>query len=336
MANATITQIIERYAQEAGKPDARFLRNPRSNVFVGSHFATEPSDTTIYSFGHHFPMAVIMASPESKRGWWLVNGDTVSSTTSAHQSALRKALEQTGLQTMTVPFSALSSAGIRQDTITPVEIRPDFNEKITVEWKPDTPGEAPPSWLSCLRTENGAWVYDTFIHHLGSSLFTASFEYYDRETRSYVRGSAAFLSAFDENEPGFGLYFLAQLPDWSNPATIEQAYEDMKPDAVKQAETAGVKVSRQGDVFAIPVDRTTRSLPAPTLKTQYVLGVNHQVSQARTENGMTYARGVMRHRPREAGRRPEHKQLRLGSAWHLLVRNTVPDGRSWSMSGKVD
>lgn len=336
MANATITQIIERYAQEAGKPDARFLRNTRSNVFVGSHFATSPMDTTIYSFGHHFPMAVIMASRESRRGWWLVNGDTVSHTTSGHQAALRKALEQTGLQMMIVPFSALNSAGIRPGTITPVEVLPDFNERVAVEWKPGTPGEAPPSRLNNLRTENGTWMYDIFVHHLGASLFTASSGYYDRETRSYVNESATFLSAFDENEPGFGLYFLAQLPDGSSPRTVEQAYEDLKPDVVKQAQAAGVQVSRQGDVFAIPVDRATRSLPAPTLKAQYVLGVNHQVSQARIENGMTYARGVMRHRPREAGRRPEHRQLRLGDSWHLLVRNTVPDGRSWSTGGKVD
>lgn len=61
-------------------------------------------------------------------------------------------------------------------------------------------------------------------------------------------------------------------------------------------------------------------------------------------DGITYARGTMRHRPESLGgfsREPEHVMQRLGKNWHLIVQNTVPkakDGtsRAWQSSGSVD
>ena len=43
--------------------------------------------STLYSYGSHFPMAHLLDS-----GWYVINGDTYSVTTTAHQSLLRRAL----------------------------------------------------------------------------------------------------------------------------------------------------------------------------------------------------------------------------------------------------
>jgi hypothetical protein len=155
----------------------------------------------------------------------------------------------------------------------------------------------------------------------------------------YTDGSSYFLSAFDENEPDFGLYFLAQLPDGAEPSTVAEAREALKPDRVKLAETGHRPILRQGDVFAVESTRETRKLAGPSQRKAFVLNVNHQVTEIRKdEYGITYGRGFMRHRPRESGRRPEHRTLKLGNGkdWYALYKNTVPEGRSWSVGGQVD
>jgi hypothetical protein len=323
-------QVTDRFAQAA--PDGAMLR-PRSNtVFVSA------DGHTIYSYGHHFPMATIMpAADGTARGWWLVNGDRHSVTTSGHQSALRTALARTGLPVLIVPFSALESAGIRHDSITPVAIDPD-------QWETVWHSEAKPegTYAYDYRTlPNGQQQWSSYVHHLGASVFTANYG-----TRTYgmldagrgdVLTTATFLSAFDEQE-GHGLYFLAELPAGAHPATVAEALTALRPNDVLAADQAGVHVTRQGDVFAVPAEITTRELPGPSRHGAYVLGVNHTATEVRELDGVTYARGTLRHRPRESWRSPEHKMQRMGNGrqWHRLVKNTVPEGRSWSVSGNVD
>src|SRR5436190_10333014 len=55
---------------------------------------------TLYSYGHHFPLAVRLAE-----GLYLKNGDKYSVTTAKHQSAVQQACEGP-----TVSFTALRSA----------------------------------------------------------------------------------------------------------------------------------------------------------------------------------------------------------------------------------
>jgi len=334
---ATIFGIIQRYAEQAGTPNPKFLHDKRANVYVGEsggNYWRGGDGRTIYSYGSHFPMATIMPEGDNPRGWWLVNGDTYSSSTSQHQSELRAALKRTGLPMLIVPFTALNQAGIRQRTIKPVSIRPD-----RYTWERRTREEAPKEWelkytdgyRNWAELPDGRWSYEMPVHHLGDSLF---FAYYDH--RNGAHDGAFFLSAFDENEPSPGLYFLAQLPDDAHPTTVEEAFEALKPEEVKNAENLPVEVLRQGDVFAIPTYASTRDLPGPSKRSEYVLNVNHQATEVRTMSNSTFARGYLRHRPQ--GRGPEHRRVKLGDGktWYKLVRNTVPEGRSWSVSGNVD
>lgn len=131
----------------------------------------------------------------------------------------------------------------------------------------------------------------TFVdaeHRLGDSVFTA--EVVD-EHNVYVDGAkspikvdtyehrvrARFISSFDRQERG-GLYFLAQLPRTSKAADVEQALEDLKPEAVRLAEQLyGTTTKRQGDIFAVPTDlsdgdiiemggRIRRGIPLPPVR----------------------------------------------------------------------
>lgn len=344
-----IQQIIDRYAEQAGTDNPRFLRLSGGNVYVNSQYPNYREHgrdyDTIYSYGSHFPMARMMPDAEgNRRGWWLVNGDSYSVTTSRHQGILRSAIGRTGLPVIILPFSALNTGGIDYKTIKITDILPD-----RYTWEPRTRDEAPNlsereysySKRDWRELPDGRWSYEESVHHLGESLFTAQWRIrgsFNPDTGHYDEqsGTGYFLSAFDTQE-GFGLYFLAQLPAGAHPKTVAEAFEALKPQEVLTAETMYPKpeIFRQGDVFAIG---------HPELKTRdlirwdqtYVLGTNHKATEVRVLGGKTYARGVLYHKPQ--WRRPDHRRVPLGDrkTWFELVKNTVPEGRSWSISGNVD
>lgn len=176
---------------------------------------------------------------------------------------------------------------------------------------------------------------------------------------------AYFLSGFDENETRPS-YFFCELVPGAKPRTVDEAVDSLKPDAVRYAESIGREVKRQGDIFAIPMPgltlrelkqrggvhtkrphlvlrgtdvkyataataeilRTARdegillswSGPRPTL-----LSTNHEATEIVTVGGQTYGRGMLRHVPQN--RQPDHRGVKLGKDWHLIVKNTVPVSR---------
>lgn len=136
---------------------------------------------------------------------------------------------------------------------------------------------------------------------------------------------AYFLSGWDTKE-FLPVYFFCELPPGASPQTIAEAREALKPEAVKLAESMGRKVRRQGDIFAIPLKDFT---PRAELieKNIHVAGTNHRVTEGYafySADGVlvTYARGKLMHRP--SGRHPDHRTVKLGRDWFLLVKNTVP------------
>lgn len=373
---STHEQVIERFAQEAGKPDPRFLKG--DDFVFPNHGGHYGGKDTLYSYGHHFPLAVVMPGADGPRGWWLLNGDffmiwtnrgrTQSPSTRRHQDMTRDAVKRTGLPYMALSFTALREAGIDRDSIEPVHVLPDrytWERRVREEpprdwerderatWRTDAEPNSSHYYRNWEQLEDGRWSYEQPAHHLGEAVFRARYKYetrvspayYDfssgrRVTSSYeVReGTAYFLSAFDENEPGNGLYFMAQLPDGARPQTVDEARDALKPDSVRFAERDGKAVLRQGDVFAVPVPgMPTKGLDKSPDPGHYVLGVNHTVTEVRTLGSATFGRGIMRHKPRD-GRAPDHRNLKLGDrkTWYELVRNTVPEGRSWARGGEVD
>lgn len=180
------------------------------------------------------------------------------------------------------------------------------------------------------------WKLDAYIEHRECRGCGGSGRVTDLRRRW-----AYFLSGFDENETRPS-YFFCELPPKARPATVEEAYETLKPAAVKLAEQAGREVKRQGDIFAIPMPgvtlrelkkrggvhirrpklvdidgRTTWDGPRPNL-----LGTNHEATEIVRVGEQTWARGTLTHAPES--RRPDHRRVKLGRDWHIIQKNTVP------------
>lgn len=145
----------------------------------------------------------------------------------------------------------------------------------------------------------------------------------------YVTGRsrwAYFLSGFDHNEPR-PVYFFCELPRGIRPTTVDEAYEDLKPDPVKLAEQMGRRVHRQGDIFAIEMrgltKRDLRARGARFEKRGNLLRTNHEATEvAYLPDGSTLVRGTLWHAP--DFRAPDHRRVTVGKSWHLAIKNTVP------------
>jgi hypothetical protein len=325
---------------------------------------------TVYSYGEHFPMAIIMRErPRAEEdrvwearhspsvgapSWVLVNGDLYSVTTSQHQALVRDVIANTHLASIIVPFTALRAARIELASIEPIDVRDDRVEEWEEQVEPtgeflkrpvlmeagglqrDDEGNVVYEAMEDRRHvrgdtgpvahigANGRWYVSRARHWLGDSLFSAKVA--GRRKR--------FLSSFDYQEAR-PLYFLCEMPRSSKAQTVEEAYEDLKPEAVKQAERAGLEPTRQGDMFAIPTNLSTREvkLLTPHRKGRIVkrpkrglLGTNHTASEVMFATyGRVYARGLLYHAP-GPHRDPDHARRKMGDGktWHLLTKNTVP------------
>lgn len=138
MANSNAS-IIDRWVEQVGRDEPRFLSDNGTRIAQDSK--------TIYSYGTHFPMARLIG--DRATGYFLVNGDNYSVTTSQHQSHTRWAIKRSGIPFMVVPFSALHAASIDLDTIIPVDITKDRTERIEETWDS---WDKLPRWLKW-RTE---------------------------------------------------------------------------------------------------------------------------------------------------------------------------------------
>jgi hypothetical protein len=117
---------------------------------------------------------------------------------------------------------------------------------------------------------------------------------------------------------------------------------------------SGLTVTRQGDIFAIPTSVTTRELKSrakthehrfwdggPLHEVEHVairkrtrhgegatnlLGTRHCATEVvLTEDGQTYARGLLYHATGGFGRADHARRKMLdGRTWHRILKNTVP------------
>lgn len=362
--------------------DVEFGRETRNFAASGNVWG-EPG--ALYSYGRHFTMAETLRYAGGGVRGFLLNGDTYSVSTTQHQGIARAACEHAGVDSVVIPFSALDAAGVLRSTVEIVDAMPARTE-FTQHSSADKPGRehvpmddptgrtftraydhgrrhdhsptapylagryAPatvpdPSrvyvgrshWKTATRGADGLWTWETSRHWLGGSVIRAKVR--GRRERAY------FISGFDDVESR-ALYFLAELPRGSAPATYAQAIYALRPEAVRAADGAGLEVFRQGDVFAIPTELSTRELrklcgnrgkPAPTIKAGRLCGTDHTATEVMYgSRGRVYARGTMRH---AAGmwRESDHAMRRIGDgkAWHLVMRNTVPRGRAGDRFGAL-
>lgn len=352
---ASKDEVIRSYRTQSGKyTHGSVGREGHTNIFYEGRI--------LYSFGHHFPLAVrhVNADSEENEGFgckvkYLINGDRVSKTTTGHQDQVIGGCRPN----VQVPFSALMQAwnyaqGDRysytvktmNQLAVELELRLEESQFKIVNYCRDEwttrykISDSPEEWSSWMSAQDANTYFQNLTnktaesqnrHRLGAVLFT-------------IR-SISFLSSFDNLDKGN--YFLCQVP--RNPSTVDEAYEYLKPDAVKTAEQVGLPILRQGDwFFTRPYGEAQAIVLGQISKLRKTevrglrLGGNggtHVVTRARQLTGIeppTFAvAGCVTHRPQD-GRRPEHKRLKLGTegGWWIPFKNTSEAG--WSAMGNVD
>lgn len=365
---ATIGQIATRWVRDVRTDSPKYLSDNGSNVLVRAD--------RLYSYGQHFELARWVKAQGDHDGFWLLNGDTYSVSTSRHQREVRSAVTKTGEQVLILPYTTLAIAGIDLDSIAPVDVTKDrqvpaprtYPNLASVPDRFVTDGAVREFYLSdtygagdgptITANTDGSYTHNATRHVLGESLFAANYSVRNRVDWTTTTGRALFLSAFDQQETRLH-YFLCQLPDAAPgssvldaPTTVEQAFTDLRPAIVQAADAAGVQVSRQGDIFAVPSGMTTRQLRecangAAIVKAGRLLGTSHTATEVIETQDGTYARGILTHRPEAnqwgQARTAEHKRQPIGDrkTWHVIVKNTVPvdaagQNRAWSRVGNVD
>jgi hypothetical protein len=324
---------------------------------------------TIYSFGSHFPLAirgnygpcieydVVKSSKPGEvdrtRYEYLINGDYYSRTTSYHQNEAIRVL----VPNIVLPFSALDGARIQRETICVIDRRPDrtwyacskCDREVEYRWgvaegmvQNNRPENLDPEYTGYAHMDDGTPMCDgaehNWKHLLGAVLFQAKNE---MDEYDY------YLSSTDEQEPlnhRNAAYFLCKLCEPA--ASITEVYESLQPFPVRKAFEEGLKVLRQGDVFAVPTPLMTKQIPAKTRKRAYIFDISteqyrvpaeshtcselHLVEQV--DGNEWYGRGIMRHEPYR--RLSQHKRVRLGNVWYRFYKNTAIG--SWSAEGRVD
>ena len=307
----------------------------------------------LYSYGIHFPLAIRHADASVKvdneteatlpQGFgcgimYIINGDKYSISTGSHQREVIRSCKPN----VQVPFSALAQAWnytqgeeryldqVRTNTGYQIAKKFEQGERVfkIVNYRQDT-------WTSKYRPDSASpWVDDESVwsgsyndrwetHKLGAVLFT-------------IR-NISFLSSFDELDTRN--YFLCHVP--GSPASIDEAYEALKPKGVIECERSNHPILRQGDWFFLSCseDKNLMRRIKNTELSSFRLGGTagtHTVTRARkSEASQLYVQGTVRHAPLD-NRRPEHKRLKLGDgkSWWVPVKNTSDAG--WGAAGNVD
>jgi len=269
--------------------------------------------------GQTAPLAVRLED-----GGILANGAAFRSPISGQQWRILKALEESHQPFGVVPFHSIVAAFTdgkendwNQHPIPVSDLRKDVQVVVP------SAGER---WKTVEVKDAKGETQVRSIHTLGDSVLRIKDSY--------------FLSGVDETGQGSGMYFFAELVTDQAPSSVEDAYNFLKPKAVREAEAQGSNILRQGEWFAIPTKLLTSELMRDVeqglagYRKEHILGRDghHKLAEAviyraGERKGQVFARGVMQHT------QEEHIDLDLGDRrWYLIVHNVV--GASYTLSGK--
>ena len=222
----------------------------------------------------------------------LVNGARLNWPAAGHQGDLLRALEEARSSFGVVPFHSITAAWtdgeVRDWDQAPIPLK-DLQREVGIVVP--SSGER---WREVTERDKHGKAETRQVHTLGDSVVRVHHRYY--------------LSAVDETGAGSGMYFLAELSTDRPPSTLEEAFDLLKPEAVREAEARGANVRRQGEWFAIPTKLLTSELMrdvergVAVHRERHVLGKDghHELEEAviyraGPRKGEVYARGVLKH-----------------------------------------
>jgi len=241
--------------------------------------------------GQTAPLAVRLGD-----GDLLANGAALDWPMNGHQSDVLRTLENFHATFGVVPFHSIVAAWtngeVRDWNQAPIPIR-DLKQE--VEIVVPSAGE---QWREVTEKDNKGREHTRQVHTLGDTVVRVQDRFY--------------ISAVDETGVGRGMYFLAELLCDRAPATLQEAFDVLKPKVVREAEARGANVMRQGEWFAIPTKRLTSEVMRDVERGIAVYGERHVLGRdghheleeaviyhAGPRKGEVYARGIVRHTKEE-------------------------------------
>src|SRR6476620_11784343 len=116
---------IDRWVAEVRKDAPRYLAAHTYSGTVQIHSARAAKRARLYSYGTHFELARWVDASGDHDGYWMLNGDTYSVSTTRHQNIVRNSVGRTGAPVVILPHSALQAARIDLESIHPMEVTRD-------------------------------------------------------------------------------------------------------------------------------------------------------------------------------------------------------------------
>lgn len=299
-------QVIENFVNKGIEARGTFVKTDGDVLYSKFPQNYRPWGSWDSLGGQSFPLAVRLGD-----GNLLVNGARLDWPVSSHQTSVLRTLETAQSKFGVVPFHSIVAAWtdgkVRDWNHKPIPTRILQREVAIVV--PST-GER---WQEVTEKDKYGGIQKREIHTLGDSVVRVHDRYY--------------LSAVDETGVGAGMYFLAELATDQPPASLEEAFNVLKPKIVREAEARGTSVRRQGEWFTIPTRFLTSQLlrdvhrGLAVYRQRHVLGKDghHELEEAviyrvGSRRSEVYARGVLKHT------KDEHRDLDLGTIrWHQIV-----------------
>jgi hypothetical protein len=317
----THSSVIENFIREGKSGKGTYVKAADDVLYskIPIRYAPFGYDGPYASAGQRAQLAVRL-----RDGSILTNGARFDTPIDWHQRQIIRALEASRSRFSVVPFHSITAAwtdgNVDDWSNAPFGIS-DLQKEVSVVVP--SGGE---EWKKVKVKDRNGRITDRTIHTLGDSVLRVKDRFY--------------LSGVDETGKGSGMYFFAELATRKAPPTLEEAYNMLKPKAVREAEGRGLNVLRQGEWFAIPGQVPTSELMRDVERgiadyhQRRILGKDghHELEEAilykaGERKGQVYARGVLRHT------QDEHENLDLGTVrWYLIVHNVV--GASYTLSGK--
>ena len=318
----THSSVIENFIREGKGSKGTYVKATDDVLY--SKFPLEYRPYGHRSWGNSVSGQTAELAVRLKDGSILTNGARFDTPIHWHQQEFIRALEESHSRFSVVPFHSITAAWtdgkIDDWSRAPFGIS-DLQKEVSVVVP--SGGE---EWKQVEVKDKYGRITERSVHTLGDSVLRVKDRYY--------------LSGVDETGKGSGMYFFAELATKEAPSSIKEAYNALKPKAVREAESRELNVLRQGEWFAIPTQVLTSELMRDVdrgiaaYRQRHVLGKDghHELEEAvlykaGERKGQVYARGVLRHT------KDEHTDLDLGTVrWYLVVHNVV--GASYTLSGK--
>lgn len=225
----------------------------------GSRIFFEDENNSLFSFGHHFTLAIRRPKFKDTPQEFLLNSDRYSSTTSGHQSLIIGVLRDLfpGKHFPRTSFAILERHGLHPKTVEVVDFSPDDYRSAypSQEGFEEFEKNLPPGGMFWTSKGKDGEISAKYWHLVGGILMRGS-SYNERWNRLSRDQSEVFMKPQNLDLPSLFIgavdhtgYFTAELCD-HNVKTMAEGFESLQPPEIR----GKANILRQGEFFFLPVE----------------------------------------------------------------------------------